>query len=62
MANYLWRVSITRKVGVLASGMWVEILSHNKPMFKDISEAIKQKYGIQLHGTIPSEALSIVKL
>lgn len=62
MANAVWRVTITQKVGVLASGMWVEIVSRNKPMQKDISDAIKQKYGIQLHGTIPTGAMNIVKL
>lgn len=62
MANAVWRVTITQKLGVITSGMWVEIFSINRPMQNEIIQALKEKYGIEWHGTIPTGAMSIVKL
>lgn len=62
MAQSIWKVSITERAGILTTGMWVEILSYHRPMQHQIREALQQKYGIQLHGTIPTNIMCIEKM
>ncbi|MDY3317136.1 hypothetical protein [Riemerella anatipestifer] len=62
----LWRVTVKKKYGTVASGMWIELLFQNNsqiPMQEDIRNALNAKYGKNtLNGTIPREFLEIVKL
>ncbi|MDO5615413.1 MAG: hypothetical protein Q4G16_04425 [Cruoricaptor ignavus] len=62
----MYKVTVKKKIGKLASGMWVEFVFDNnskKPTQMDIIRAFNEKYGPNtLTGTISSTYIDIVKL
>lgn len=62
----IFRVTVIKKFGRLASGMWVELYYQNSeaiPMVKDIMDALNNKYGAgTVTGSISKSDLRIEKL
>lgn len=62
----MYRITAKKKLGNLASGMWIEVVFKNSssiPMQKDIIDGFNTKYGANtLTGTINKSFLDIVKL